>query len=243
MIKSFASILYDANEDVQDLTLKALNHGSVVEQYTNRIDEIKAERDKVTKQRDEAEDIVARLREKAKEDRAGYAELRKQQSEEKKQILEQCVAEKEKADELLVKVQELEKEKEENEAKCDKAAKLITINTTLCQNLTKWESAKCQLSQENQDLRNENTALTKRNLALSKESDGLSAINTQWEEDSKQAMKDKIESDAVIQHLNAQLDKRDVDLRDLGNRVELWRQDVVHHQETIEQQKHDITMF
>ncbi|KAF8860818.1 hypothetical protein BDZ45DRAFT_740961 [Acephala macrosclerotiorum] len=243
VIKSFVGILYDADTDVQDFTLKALNQDSLIEQYVRNLDKANEERARVTKQRDDTEKTIARLREKAKEDRAGYAELRKQQAEEKKLILEQCAVEKTKADQLSTKVQELEAEKAEMEGRCERACRIIIINTTLSEELLKSEASKSQLSSETQLLRSESAILNKRNSVLSKENDHLSARNTKWEEDNKQVMKDKIDSDAVIHHLNTQLDNREVGLMDLGNKIELWRQDVVHHQETIGQQKQAVNTF
>lgn len=157
--------------------------------------------------------------------------------------IKQCVAEKTRADQLSTKVQELEAEKAEMDGRCERAGRIITINAALCEELLKSEAAKSQLSLESQRIRNEMTILSERNSILSKENDHLSASNTKWEEGNKHVMRDKIDSDAAIHHLNTQLDKRENDLRDLGNKVELWRQDVVHHQETIEQQKHAVDTF
>ncbi|CZR69091.1 uncharacterized protein PAC_18992 [Phialocephala subalpina] len=243
MLKTFSDCLYEGELNIRDLEFRSLSQVYAIERHIRKLDEVIEERDIARDQRDEAEQTVARLREKAKEDRAEYAVLKKKLSEEKKSILEQCVAEKTKADQLSAKIGKLEKEKVEMEGRCERAGKTITINTTLCEALLKSETTKSQLSLENQRLRNENVILYEQNSTPSKAKDDLSASNTKWEEDNKQVMKDKIDSDAMIQHLNAQLDKREGDLRDLGNKVELWRQDVVHHQETNEQQKHSVNAF
>ena len=52
-----------------------------IERHIRKLDEVIEERDIAKDQRDEAEQTVARLREKAKEDRTEYAVLKKKLSE------------------------------------------------------------------------------------------------------------------------------------------------------------------
>ncbi|KAE8441815.1 hypothetical protein EG329_004268 [Mollisiaceae sp. DMI_Dod_QoI] len=190
-----------------------------------RADEV-CKLDEVIAERDTAEKALEILRERGREDRDGFAELKKKLTAEKKSIQDECAGQNFKVEQLSATVLELEEEKLALELKSQKDLKLTGINKMLCEELERFEAIKNQFELESEHLRNENTNLLQQNSSLANEKVALSGSVAQWEDYSKEVIRYKTETDDEIKQLRTQV-------TDLSKKAELWRQDVVHRDDTI----------